>query len=54
MSFCFLLLCSSIDIQLRQHIEEQRLYFADKGPSSQSHGFSSSHVWMGKLDYKES
>ena len=31
-----------------------RHYFADKGPSSQSYGFSSSHVWMGKLDYKES
>ena len=27
---------------------------ADKGPSSQSYGFSSSHVWMCKLDYKES
>ena len=30
------------------------LYFADKGPSSQSCGFSSSHVWMWELDYKES
>ena len=29
-------------------------YFADKGPSSQSYGFSSSHVWMWELDYKES
>ena len=28
--------------------------FADKGPSSQSYGFSSSHVWMWELDYKES
>ena len=27
---------------------------ADKGPSSQSYGFSSSHVWMGELDHKES
>ena len=27
---------------------------ADKGPSSQSYGFSSSHVWMWELDYKES
>ena len=26
----------------------------DKGPSSQSYGFSSSHVWMWELDYKES
>ena len=32
----------------------QRYYFADKGPSSQSYGFSSSHVWMRELDYKES
>ena len=29
-------------------------YFANKGPSSQSYGFSSSHVWMWELDYKES
>ena len=29
-------------------------YFADKGWSSQSHGFSNSHVWMWELDYKES
>ena len=35
-----------------QHIK--RHYFADKGPSSQSYGFSSSHVWMWELDYKES
>ena len=27
-------------------IKKQRYYFADKGPSSQSYGFSSSHVWM--------
>ena len=29
-------------------------YFTNKGPYSQSYGFSSSHVWMWKLDYKES
>ena len=29
-----------------QHIKKQRRYFADKGPSNQSYGFSSSHVWM--------
>ena len=29
-------------------------YFANKGPSSQSYGFSSSHVFMWDLDYKES
>jgi len=27
-------------------IQKQRQYFANKGPSSQSYGFSSSHVWM--------
>ena len=32
--------------QPRQHIKKQRHYFADKGLSSQSYGFSSSHVWM--------
>ena len=37
----------------RQHIKKQRHYFADKGLSSQSYGFSSSHVWMWKLDDKE-
>ena len=40
--------------QPRQHIKKQRHYFANKGPSNQSHGFSSSHVWMWELDYKES
>ena len=39
--------------QSRQHIKKQRCYFADKGPSSQSCGFSSSHVWVWELDYKE-
>ena len=38
--------------QPRQHIEKQRHYFANKGPSSQSYGFSSSHVWMWELDHK--
>ena len=38
----------------RQHIKKQRHYFASKGPSSQSCGFSSSHVWMWELDRKES
>ena len=32
--------------QPRQHIKKQRLYFANKGPCSQSYGFFSSHVWM--------
>ena len=38
----------------KQHIKKQRYYLANKGPSIQSFGFSSSHVWMWKLDYKES
>ena len=36
------------------HNEKQRHYFANKGPSSQGYGFSSGHVWMWELDYKES
>ena len=32
--------------QPRQYIKKQKHYFANKGPSSQSYGFSSSHVWM--------
>ena len=40
--------------QPRQHIKKQRHYLANKGPSSQSYGFSSGHVWMWDLDYKES
>ena len=37
----------------RQRIKNQRHYFANKGPSSQSYGFSSSHVWMWVLDHNE-
>ena len=32
--------------QPRQHIKKQRHFFANKGPSSQGYGFSSSHIWM--------
>ena len=32
------------------HVKKQRHYFANEGPSSQSYGFSSSHVWMWELD----
>ena len=39
---------------IRQHIKKQRHCFVNKGPSSQGYGFSSSHVWMWELDYKES
>ena len=40
--------------QPRQHIKKQTYYFANKGPSSQSYGFSSSQVWMWELDCEES
>ena len=39
--------------QPRQYIKKQRHYFTNKGPSSQSYGFSRSHVWMWELDHKE-
>ena len=47
--------CSLEEIyeQPSQHIKKQRHYFANKGLSSQSYGFSSGHVWMWELDYKE-
>ena len=37
---------TNLDSRLKKH------YFADKGPSSQSYGFSSSHVWIWNLGYK--
>ena len=40
--------------QPREHIKNQRHYFANKGPSGQGYGFSNSHVWMCELDHKES
>ena len=40
--------------QPTQHIKKQIYYFTNKDPSSQSCGFSSSHVWMWELDYTES
>ena len=40
--------------QSRQHIKKQRHYFTNKVPSSQNYGFSSSHVWMWELYYKQS
>jgi len=36
----------------RQQIKSQRHCFTNKGPSSQSYGFSSSNVWMWKLDHR--
>ena len=35
-------------------ILKKQTYCANKGPSSQSYSFSSSHVWMWELDHKES
>ena len=40
--------------QPRQHIQKQRLYFANKGLSSQGSGFSSGHECMLELDCEES
>ena len=37
-----------------QHIEKQRHYFVNSGPSSQGYGFSIGHVWMWELDCEES
>ena len=37
----------------RQHIKKQSHHFTDEGQYSQSHGFSSNHVWMWELDNKE-
>ena len=39
--------------QPRQHIKKQRYYFFNKSPSCQGYGFSSGHVWMWELGYKE-
>ena len=39
--------------QIRQDVKKQSHYFANEGPSSKSYGFTSSHVWMWELDYKE-
>ena len=49
-----LLLGRKVMTNSRQHIQKQRHYFANKGPSSQGYGFSSDHVWMWELDCKES
>ena len=40
--------------QPRQHIKKQRHYFANKGPSGKSYGFSDSHVWTWEWDCEES
>ena len=52
-----LVICFTLDnihvSMLRQCIKKQRHYFANKGPYSQSYGFSSGHVWMWQLDHNE-
>ena len=47
-------LCFTRITKPRQRLKKQRHHFADKGPYSQSYGFSSSHIEMWELDYKES
>ena len=49
-----LALCKKSYDQPRQPIKKQRHHFVNEGPSSQGYGFSSSHVCMWELDYKES
>ena len=49
-----LLLGWKVMTNLDSILKSQRHYFANKGPSSQSYDFSTSHVWMWELDYKES
>ena len=46
--------CSLEDDQPRHRIKKQRHYSVNKGQSSLGYGFSSGHVWMWELDYKES
>ena len=45
-----LLLGRKVMTNLESILKKQRHYFANKGPSSQSYGFSSGHVWMWELD----
>ena len=49
-----LLLGRKVMTNLDSILKKRRHYFANKGPSSQGYGFSSGHVWMWELDYKES
>ena len=49
-----LLLVRKVMTNLGNRLKKQRHYFANKGPSSQGYGFSSGHVWMWELAYKES
>ena len=49
-----LLLGRKVITNLDNILKSQRHYFVNKGLSSQGYNFSSSHVWMWELDYKES
>ena len=49
-----LLLGRKVMKNLESTLKKQRHYFANKGPSSQGYGFSSSNIWMWELDSKES
>ena len=49
-----LLLGRKVMTNLDSILKSTDITFANKGLTSQSYGFSSSHVWMGELDYKES
>ena len=49
-----LLLGRKVMTNLDSILKKQRHYFVNKGLSSQSYGFSSGHVWMWELDYRES
>ena len=49
-----LLLGRKVMTNLDSILKSRRHYFVNKGPSSQGYGFSSGHVWMLELDYKES
>ena len=49
-----LLLGRKVMTNLDNILKKQRHYFVNKGPSNQSYGFSSGHVWMRELDCEES
>ena len=49
-----LLLGRKVMTNLDSIFKKQRYYFVNKGPPSQGYGFSSGHVWIWELDYKES
>ena len=48
-----LLLGRKVMTNLDSILKQQRHYFAHRGPSGEGYGFSSSHIWMWELDYKE-